>query len=68
MLNTKQQDFTSTQCLLTIKQVAEQLNISQSTVRRLIQSGKLKTVSLLDNVIRIKKSDFANFVNNLGED
>jgi excisionase family DNA binding protein len=47
--------------VLTIKQVAEQLNVSERTVRNWIEKGYIKAYRF-GLVYRIKKADFDQFV------
>lgn len=47
--------------LLTLAQVAERLQVSMSTVRRLVDRGALKTVRIGRN-IRVRPEDLAKYI------
>jgi excisionase family DNA binding protein len=51
---------------LSLKQVGEILNISISTVRRLVSEKKLKVSEITDRLIRVRKSDLDEFIKTLG--
>jgi len=48
---------------LTIKEIAENLKVSQRQVYRWIEAGKLKTFKLGKKVYRIAESDLLKFLN-----
>lgn len=48
--------------LLTIQEVAEKLRISERTVYRYIDAGKLKVIKLTRKVTRIAESDLLQFL------
>ena len=47
--------------LLTLQQVADRLQVSMSTVRRLIDAGKLKTVRIGRN-LRVRPDDLKTYI------
>jgi excisionase family DNA binding protein len=47
--------------LLTLQQVADRLQVSMSTVRRLVDSGKLKAVRIGRN-LRVRPEDLAVYI------
>lgn len=47
--------------LLTLQQVADRLQVSMSTVRRLVDAGKLKTVRIGRN-LRVRPEDLAAYI------
>ncbi len=47
--------------LLTLQQVADRLQVSMSTVRRLIDAGKLKTVRIGRN-LRVRPEDLKVYI------
>lgn len=47
--------------LLTLQQVADRLQVSMSTVRRLVSAGKLKTVRIGRN-LRVRPEDLAGYI------
>ena len=47
--------------LLTLQQVADRLQVSMSTVRRLVDAGKLKTVRIGRN-LRVRPEDLAVYI------
>ena len=47
--------------LLTLQQVADRLQVSMSTVRRLVSAGKLKTVRIGRN-LRARPEDLAAYI------
>ena len=49
--------------LLTVSQVAEYLQISEKTVRRLIANGEIKASKVGGRSWRIKKSDIEQYLN-----
>lgn len=46
---------------LTLQQVADRLQVSMSTVRRLVDAGKLKTVRIGRN-LRVRSEDLAAYI------
>ena len=48
--------------LLTIKEVAKKLRISERTVYRYIEAGKLKVIKLTRKVTRIAEKDLLQFL------
>ena len=55
-------DFSTDLHLLNIDQACERLNVSESTLRRLVRSGQLPVVKL-GNASRYRPSDIAALVN-----
>ena len=49
--------------LLTVSQVAEYLQISEKTIRRLIANGKIKASKVGGRAWRIKESDIEHYLN-----
>jgi excisionase family DNA binding protein len=47
--------------LLTLQQVAERLQVSMSTVRRLVDAGKLRSVRIGRN-LRVRPEDLAAYI------
>lgn len=47
--------------LLTLQQVADRLQVSMSTVRRLVDAGKLKAVRIGRN-LRVRPEDLAAYI------
>lgn len=52
--------------LLTVREVAEILQIHPNTVRLKIQTGKIKAVKLGPRSIRVWRKDLDNYINNGG--
>lgn len=48
--------------LLTIRQAADLLSISERTMRRIIQRGEVPTVRMLGRVIRVRPADLDAFL------
>jgi len=48
--------------LLTVKEVADKLRISERTVYRYIEAGKLKVIKLTRKVTRIAEKDLIQFL------
>ena len=48
--------------LLTYRQVADQLNVGERTVRRLVSSGELTRVQLSPQMPRIDSADLARYL------
>ncbi len=53
--------------LLTLQQVADRLQVSMSTVRRLVAAGKLKTVRIGRN-LRVRPEDLAAYIKEAAHD
>lgn len=53
--------------LLTLQQVADRLQVSMSTVRRLVAAGKLKTVRIGRN-LRVRPDDLAAYIKEAAHD
>ena len=53
--------------LLTLQQVADRLQVSMSTVRRLAAKGKLKTVRIGRN-LRVRPEDLAAYIKEAAHD
>jgi excisionase family DNA binding protein len=51
--------------ILNKKEVAEKLNVSISTVNRLIQRGKLKKVNVSIRKVGVRESDLQAFIESL---
>lgn len=51
--------------LLTIRQVAERMNVSKKTIYRRIKDGSLPVVKLSEKDFRIDEADLAAFVEKL---
>ena len=49
--------------LLTIEEVAEKLRVNQSTIFRLMKSGKLPYIKVSRRFTRIREKDLENFLN-----
>lgn len=47
---------------LTLKQIAETLQVDKRTVRRYVQSGRLKVIRLSANATRVDREDFVKFI------
>jgi len=47
--------------LLTLQQVADRLQVSMSTVRRLVDAGKLKAVRIGRN-LRVRPEDLSKYI------
>ena len=47
--------------LLTLQQVADRLQVSMSTVRRLVDAGKLKAIKIGRN-LRVRPEDLAKYI------
>ena len=47
--------------LLTLQQVADRLQVSMSTVRRLVDAGKLKAIRIGRN-LRVRPEDLAAYI------
>lgn len=47
--------------LLTLQQVADRLQVSMSTVRRLVDAGKLKAIRIGRN-LRVRPEDIAAYI------
>jgi excisionase family DNA binding protein len=54
--------------ILNKKEVAEKLNVSISTVNRLIQRGKLKKVNVSIRKVGVRESDLQAFIESLNGD
>lgn len=50
--------------LLTVEEVAERLKLDAETVRRWLQSGKLKGVKISPTAWRIEDTELAAFIQN----
>lgn len=48
--------------LLTIKEVADKLRISERTIYRYIEAGKLKAIKLTRGITRISEEDLIHFI------
>ena len=53
--------------LLTLQQVADRLQVSMSTVRRLVAAGRLKTVRIGRN-LRVRPDDLAAYIKEAAHD
>ncbi len=47
---------------LTVAQAAEECNVSQDTIRRLINDGKLKAGYFRSHVLRIERKELERFI------
>ena len=54
--------------LLTIEKAAEYLNVSQGTIRNLIERGNLVSVRMCDRIVRISQSDIDDFIRTSRDD
>ena len=54
--------------LLTIEKAAEYLNVSQGTVRNLIERGNLVPVRMCDRIVRISQLDIDDFIRTSRDD
>ena len=48
--------------LLTVREVAETLNIHRLTAYKLLKDNKIKSYRLCSNTLRIKQSDLFNYI------
>jgi len=49
--------------LLTIQEIAKRLKVSERTIYRYIESGKLKAIKIsLGHIVRIEESEFKRFL------
>lgn len=51
------------QAFLTIKQVAEKLQVDRRTVQRYVQAGKLRVYRISTKNVRVDASEFQRFLN-----
>jgi excisionase family DNA binding protein len=49
--------------LLTVPQVADKLQVDEETIRRWLNSGKLKGVKIGGSLWRVNESDLIEFIN-----
>jgi excisionase family DNA binding protein len=54
--------------LLTIEQVASELQLHPDTIRRYIREGKLKGVRISSTVVRVKRSELDKFIQDRSTD
>lgn len=48
---------------LTVSEAAKECNVSQDTIRRLINEGKIKAGYFRSHVLRIERKDLERFIN-----
>lgn len=52
--------------LLTYRQVASELQVQPRTVKRYVQSGRLRVIRISTNNVRIDREDFRKFLQGCG--
>ncbi len=53
--------------LLTVKEVSERLKCSQSFVRKLVQSRRIKATRISDRAIRITEESYLEFLSTIND-
>ena len=54
--------------LLTVDQVAAELQLHPDTIRRFIREGKIKAVKISTTVVRVKRSELDKFIEDRSTD
>lgn len=54
---------TSAKSMYSVREVADFLSVSSQTVKKLIETGKLKAIQVSDKSTRVTKEDLADFLN-----
>jgi excisionase family DNA binding protein len=53
--------------LLTVSETAEKLKVDEETIRRWLQTGKLKGIKISPQAWRVRQSDLDNFLQSLSK-
>jgi len=60
-MNSQEERLTSDQ-LLRLSEVADRLQVSRSTVRRIVKEGRLRTVRVSPRSVRVRPQDLEAFI------